>query len=73
MEATRWNLHWTGQQDGRDQKKVMFISAYKLCTQNNDNDSTVTAQHKWLLTLQGEKNSNLRKAFNQDILEEIRK
>eukprot|EP00957_Ditylum_brightwellii_P008235 622880-Ditylum_brightwellii.AAC.1 len=58
---------------GKEQKKVMFVTAYKPCVQTNEGDSTVTAQHQGILTMQGDTNTSPQKAFNQDLLEEIRK
>eukprot|EP00957_Ditylum_brightwellii_P166413 12667852-Ditylum_brightwellii.AAC.1 len=57
---------------GKEQKKVIFVTAYKPCVQTNKGDSTVTAQHKRMLTMQGDTNASPRKAFNQDLLEEIK-
>eukprot|EP00957_Ditylum_brightwellii_P193522 14736883-Ditylum_brightwellii.AAC.1 len=58
---------------GKEQKKVMFVTAYKTYAQTIKGDSTVTAQHKQIFTMQGDTNASPRKAFNQDLLEEIRK
>eukprot|EP00957_Ditylum_brightwellii_P065925 4999719-Ditylum_brightwellii.AAC.1 len=53
---------------GRDQRKVMFVLAYKLCKQTDEGDSTATAQQKRLLTMQGNSEIKPRNAFNQDLL-----
>eukprot|EP00957_Ditylum_brightwellii_P153864 11711250-Ditylum_brightwellii.AAC.1 len=58
---------------GKDQKKVMLVTVYKPCVQTKEGDSTVTAQHKQILTMQEDTNVSPWKAFNQDLLEEIRK
>eukprot|EP00957_Ditylum_brightwellii_P075659 5749798-Ditylum_brightwellii.AAC.1 len=58
---------------GKNQKKVMFAMVYKPCIQANEGDSTVTAQQKQILTMQGDNEAKPRKAFNQDILQEIQK
>eukprot|EP00957_Ditylum_brightwellii_P176651 13455016-Ditylum_brightwellii.AAC.1 len=65
----RWNYV---QIAGRDQRQVIFVSAYKPCTQSNEGASTVTVQHKHILTLQGDHDANSRKAFNQDLMRAIR-
>eukprot|EP00957_Ditylum_brightwellii_P206622 15349247-Ditylum_brightwellii.AAC.1 len=38
---------------GRDQHKIVFVTAYKPCVQSNPGDNIVTAQQKCLLTTQG--------------------
>eukprot|EP00957_Ditylum_brightwellii_P108538 8278697-Ditylum_brightwellii.AAC.1 len=49
---------------GKDQKKVMFVTAHKPCVQTNKGDNTVIAQHKQILTMQGDTIASPRKAFN---------
>eukprot|EP00957_Ditylum_brightwellii_P030993 2348640-Ditylum_brightwellii.AAC.2 len=51
----------------------MFVTVYKPCVQTDKGDTTITAQHKCILTMQGDKEAKQRKAFNQGLLEEIRK
>eukprot|EP00957_Ditylum_brightwellii_P089815 6840105-Ditylum_brightwellii.AAC.1 len=46
---------------GKEQKKVMFVTAYKPCVQTNEGESTVTAHHKQILTMQRDTNASLRK------------
>eukprot|EP00957_Ditylum_brightwellii_P081992 6234610-Ditylum_brightwellii.AAC.1 len=46
----RWNYV---QIAGRDQRKVIIVTAYCLCKQTNPLDSTVTAQQRQLMRQQG--------------------
>eukprot|EP00957_Ditylum_brightwellii_P174498 13286217-Ditylum_brightwellii.AAC.2 len=42
---------------GRDQHKVYFVVGYQPCKENKPGDTTVNAQQKRLLTMQGEHDS----------------
>eukprot|EP00957_Ditylum_brightwellii_P043877 3327497-Ditylum_brightwellii.AAC.1 len=58
---------------GKHQRKIVLITGYRLCVQSDPGDSTVTAQHKQLLTMKGIKNVNPRKQWDKDFLDAVKK
>eukprot|EP00957_Ditylum_brightwellii_P078530 5970805-Ditylum_brightwellii.AAC.1 len=52
---------------GRDQRKLMIITAYRPCKQNKLGDSTVTSQQKRLLQQQGIDHPKPHTAWTKDL------